>query len=95
MRFDNDEGFNEYSDEPPEDENFLTKSEILHTMELDYLETKLTYDVSLFAFNKATEIARNSWFWRFRSPEKRTARIIRIYNRIVKAIAIATNSNNG
>lgn len=89
QRFYNDDNKNPlYDPDDDEDEDdesefdhdifsFMDQSDIIDTMNLDAVYFSLLLE-------KSIEIAKDSWFWRFKSSDKKMEEIDKIYKKLTK-----------
>lgn len=92
---DDDEDFNIHDEEAELSEEematayaFIDQGDVINAMQLDLAETELDQEL----MDKAIGIARQSWFWRFKSVVKKMSEIEFIYNEL-KRIRDQGNEN--
>lgn len=78
--------FGSYDDDDEEDEDeeeaiaFIDQDGLLDVMEMNIAQSELAHGL----LDKAIKIAKQSWFWRFKSANAKMNEIEVIYNRLVK-----------
>lgn len=84
-----DEDFNIYNeDEEMNDDEmstayaFIDENDIMGAMQLDIAEQQLNQEL----LDRAIKIAKQSWFWSFKSVEKKMLKIELVYNHLKKII---------
>ncbi len=92
---DDDEDFNIHDEEAELSEEematayaFIDQGDVINAMQLDLAETELDQEL----MDKAIEIARQNWFWSFKSIAKKMSEIEFVYNEL-KRIRDQENEN--
>jgi len=78
FQFDDDD-FGEDEDEEEEIVGYIDSTEILEVMQMDLAQTELNQHL----VSKAMEIAKQSFWWRFKSTQSKLAEIESIYKKLI------------
>lgn len=82
-QFQFEDGFDDYDDEDEGEEGnvaYIDSEGLVDLMHMDLAQTELNQDL----LSKAIDLAKQSFFWRFRSTASRLKEIREIYRQLIK-----------
>ena len=79
FQFKDDDFENEYEDGEEEIVGYIDSSEILEVMQMDLAQTELNQHL----LSKAMEIAKQNFWWRFKSTAYKMSEIEKIYHKLM------------